>query len=629
MCGICGFVSKSSIKIDILKKMNDTMFHRGPDDAGAELFEIGNGYRLGLAQRRLSILDLSELGHQPMHSFDKCISIVFNGEIYNFLELRKELYDYPFISNCDTEVIIAAYLKWGRKCVKKFNGMFAIALYDRSNNTLNLFRDRTGKKPLFYYWDGSNLIFASELKAIMSCPVFNMRINKEVLGQYLYKMCIAGSDSIFVNVHKLVPGEYLQYKEGHIKTGVYWDLKKRYDVYSTQQIEDYTEVKRELKDLLVDATKRRMISDVPLGTFLSGGYDSSLITAIAQSLSSEPIKTFSIGFEEKKYNEAQYAKAVANYLCTKHTEMIITENQMFELVQKIPYYYDEPFADSSQIPSMLVAQLAKKDVTVVLSGDGGDELFGGYSKYRKIKQLQKFDRLLMLLRDVASILKVEESEEYSHKINALIGFIVNKDERFETQILGTHYIKPIKKILTIGGESEYNGSFRYDESGIHARDWSVRNMLLDQMTYMTADILHKVDRATMASSLEARCPILDYRVQEFALRIPKKYKLNKKEKKYILKDIAYDYIPKKLLDRPKQGFSVPLGKWMRGKLREQLEEYTKIPYLKNQSIFNPEETHKWVINYLKNDKLDMEGYTSIVFAIFVFQMWWEKYVKDI
>ena len=332
MCGICGYLSKEKISIDELKRMNDTMYHRGPDDSGEEIYDIGKGYSLGLAQRRLSIQDLSPLGHQPMHSKDNRISLVFNGEIYNFKELQNELSDYSFISTCDTEVIIAAYIKWGIQCVNKIHGMFAIALYDREIDTLYLVRDRIGKKPLYYQKNADGIVFASELKPIMKAPDFKGDINEEIVGQYLFQLYINAPNSIFKDVYKVQPGEVLEYHLGDIKTWKYWDIATVYAKKQKEIITDYAECKERLKEALLEATRKRMIADVPLGAFLSGGYDSSLITAMAQSISAEPVKTFSIGFNEEGYNEAIYAKKVSEHLGTKHTEMYIDENDMLSMV---------------------------------------------------------------------------------------------------------------------------------------------------------------------------------------------------------------------------------------------------------------------------------------------------------
>ncbi len=325
VCGICGYVSKKNITLGQLKAMNDTMYHRGPDDSGEEIYPASMGYQVGLAQRRLSILDLSALGHQPMHSENKRVSVVYNGEIYNFQELKKELADYSFRSNCDTEVIIAAYLKWGIQCIERFNGMFAIALYDRETDSLYLVRDRIGKKPLYYWYEDRNLVFASELKPIMKCPGFQGEIAREVLPRYLFQQYINAPESVYQNVYKLEPGAVLRFTGGQIKIWKYWDIREVYARAQSNPVSSYEEAREQLKALLKKAVASRMIADVPLGSFLSGGYDSSLVTAIAQEHAQEPVKTFSIGFHEERYNEAKYARAVADYLGTDHTELTIGE----------------------------------------------------------------------------------------------------------------------------------------------------------------------------------------------------------------------------------------------------------------------------------------------------------------
>ena len=315
MCGICGFISKKCITRDQLKTMNDTMLHRGPNDSGEEIFDAAGGYYVGMAHRRLSILDLSMLGHQPMHSCDDRLAIVYNGEIYNFLELKEELKDYPFQSNCDTEVILAAYLKWGISCVNYFQGMFAFALYDKKTDELYLVRDRIGKKPLYYWIDGENLVYASELKPIMCYPDFPRTINKSVIKRYMYQQCVNEPYSIFENVYKVEPGQMIKFHRGNIKKRKYWDIAKVYAEKKQEHVGTYEEAKEELKEILKDSVRKRMIADVPVGAFLSGGYDSSLVTALAQDISGNtPVKTYSIGFHEERYNEAKYSKEVAKHL---------------------------------------------------------------------------------------------------------------------------------------------------------------------------------------------------------------------------------------------------------------------------------------------------------------------------
>lgn len=626
MCGICGFVSKNRITLEQLKTMNNTMYHRGPDDSGEEIYPASGGYSVGMAQRRLSIQDLSPLGHQPMHSADGRISVVYNGEIYNFKELREELSEYSFQSSCDTEVIVAAYLKWGTDCVAHFNGMFAIALYDREEGAVYLVRDRIGKKPLYYRYEQKNLVFASELKPIMECPGFEKKVRTEVISRYLYHQYINAPDTIFENVYKLEPGSILRFSEGEIQIRKYWDVKEVYHRKKAEQVRDYACAKQELKELLNRSVALRMISDVPLGTFLSGGYDSSLITAIAQSQSNQPVKTYSIGFHEEKFNEAKYAKEVAEYLGTSHTELYISEQEMYELVEQIPRYYDEPFADSSQIPSMLVAALAKKDVTVVLSGDGGDEFFCGYNVYDKVAQAQKLDVLGGLTYGVSSLPGIRQAAVL-RKLPFKVRIIANNRSRdTKTQFGSDAYLQTAYAMVR--GEAEtilYPTERSYQE-----HNWQARRMLLDMDTYLPGDILCKVDRASMKCSLEARCPILDRDVMEYSFSLPHSFKYGKNVKKRILKDIAYDYIPKKLLDRPKVGFGVPLDKWLRGPLREQLLDMTERGFLVKQGIFDADFLRDMVGTYIEHGDAGPatgRNYSKLMWSYFVFQQWYLAYMQ--
>lgn len=624
MCGICGFYSKQNISLEQLTKMNDTMYHRGPDDGGVEIYEGKDGYAIGLAHRRLSILDLSPLGHQPMHSADKRFTIVFNGEIYNFNELKEELKGYPFQSHCDTEVILAAFLKWGVSCVKRLNGMFAIALYDREEESLYLIRDRIGKKPLYYYLEDKTIVFASELKPIMEYPGFQKKVRNELLNRYLVHQYINATDTIFENVYKLEPGSILRFCRGEKEQWKYWDIAEKYKQLKESFSGSFEEAKEELKQKLSASVERRMIADVPLGTFLSGGYDSSLMTAMAQEKSRKPVKTFSIGFEDKRYNEAIYAKEVAEYLGTKHTQLYISEADMFAMIEDLCDYYDEPFADSSQIPSMLVSKLAKEEVSVALSGDGGDEFFCGYNNYQMLSDMKKLDFAGGLIYGACHLPGIRQG----NLINRLPG---------KVQILagnrGKYKVQPFelkKSEMVMNFLKEEQRDYRFEEEvKYNEENWQIRRMLLDMDTYLPGDILCKVDRAGMKYSLETRCPILDKEVMEFSFTLPHSYKYEKGNKKRILKELAYDYIPKKLLERPKVGFSVPLDAWLRGPLREQLLEYCNPQFLKRQDIFKEEPLNNFILRYLENgDGKAGSGsnYSRVVWAYFVFQKWYQRYL---
>ena len=625
MCGICGFISKQNISLDELGAMNETMFHRGPDDGGAEIYPMKQGYFIGLAQRRLAIMDLSALGHQPMHSPDGRVSVVYNGEIYNFRKIREELKGYPFVSDCDTEVIIASYLKWGISCVDHFNGMFAICLYDRKEDTVYLIRDRIGKKPLYYELEDGNLYFGSELKPLMKRSGFREKIRTDILPRFLYQQYIAEPDTIFENVYKLSPGEILAFTYGEVKTWKYWDIKSIYHEMRQHPVKDYAEAKENLKELLKQSVKSRMIADVPLGAFLSGGYDSSLMTAIAQEISDTPVKTFTIGFPVKRYNEAGYAKEVAEYLGTDHTELYIDEDQMFDLVESIPDYYDEPFADSSQIATMLVSKLARSRVTVALSGDGGDEFFCGYNVYDKIHQAQRLDWLGGVthgLCNLPGIRSLKPEERLPFSVRAIAG---NRPKETKTQFAYNKYI-PVAGKMVLGDQQSCHYPW---ESRYEVKDWQIRRMLLDMDTYLPGDILCKVDRASMKYSLEARCPIPDKDVMEYSFRIPQEMKYHQGIKKKILKDIAYDYLPKELLDRPKVGFAVPMDQWLHGPLKEQLLSYADPGFLMNQGIFDPGYTSMRIAQYLGTQDAGPStgaNYSKLMWAFFVFQQWYETYV---
>ena len=647
MCGICGYISKKRITEEQLRIMNDTMYHRGPDDSGVEIYQGSNDYFIGFAQRRLAILDLSPLGHQPMHSESGRVSVVFNGEIYNFLELREEISDYEFKTNCDTEVIIAAYLKWGIDMVDHIHGMFAIALYDRASSEVFLIRDRIGKKPLFYWIDGGNIVFGSELKPIIKCPGFKGEIRRQLLPRYLYNQYISAPETIFTDVYKLEAGSVLRFKDGEIKKWKYWDIKKVYKEKSMDPVGSYEEAKEGLKLRLKNSVAARMIADVPLGTFLSGGYDSSLVTAMAQELSDEPIKTFCIGFDVPSYNEAEYAKEIANYLGCDHTELYITEKEMFDLVASIPQYYDEPFADNSEIPSMLVSKLAKKDVTVALSGDGGDEFFCGYNVYDNVWQAQRLEIPGAIVNAIGGIPVGSGKliDKMPFRVKVIAG---NRDPETKTQLVSEGYVKAAHAFIS-GKETldipvsaldyistDFNLGINEApvlypmESLYSTRDFQVKRMLLDMDTYLPEDILVKMDRASMKYSLENRCPIMDTEVMEYSFRIPHKFKYHNKDKKHILKDIAYDYIPRQMLERPKTGFGVPMDAWLRGPLKEALLDYSSTAYLRKQGVFDPEYVSRFISDYVaKGDAGPATGanFSKIAWSFYIFQQWYNYYME--
>lgn len=615
MCGICGFISKREISNDKLTEMNNLMRHRGPDDSGEIILQSGD-YRVGLAQRRLSILDLSNAGHQPMFSKDGFIGVVFNGEIYNYNELKKEISDYEYVSNCDTEIIIASYLKWGIKAIEKFNGMFAIGIYDKRIDRLFLCRDRIGKKPLYYWYDGDNIVFASELKPIMKSPGFIPVLNKKAIGKFMYHQYILSPQTIFENVYKVCPGEIVNFSSGSIEKNKYWTVKGL-----TTSI-GYEEAKIKLQEMLLESCKKRMNADVPLGIFLSGGIDSSLIAGLTQNIAGE-IKTFSIGFNDEKYNEAKYSKEIAQYLGTVHKELYLDESLLFNLLNDLPYYYDEPFADNSQIATMAVSKLAKEDVTVVLSGDGGDELFCGYDSYLDIAKDRRKVALASATKRFLDFTKLRNISLIRKKLpNNYNLFLDTYRKSLGTKFRVLYYEDALRDLLQDEAYSELNfEEIKFTENSVF------NQMLNDQITYIPDDILCKVDRASMKYSLEVRCPLLDYKIVEFANSLPFEYKYHRTQKR-MLRDIAYDYIPKTLLDRPKMGFAIPAEKWLKNELKDKLIQFADINRLRNQNLFNASNMNKYIYDYISgnvNSKFRFLDNTRIVWSFYILQNWLEYY----
>ena len=615
MCGICGFISKRNISTQCLVEMNNTMWHRGPDDAGVTMIQNGT-YSVGLAHRRLSILDLTGAGHQPMLSQDGMIYVVFNGEIYNYKQLKKELSDYEYKSTCDTEIIIAAYLKWGIKAIEKFNGMFAIGLYDKRIDKLFLCRDRIGKKPLYYWLDDDNIVFASELKPIMKSPGFVPILNKKVIGKFLFYQYIPDPQTIFENVYKVRPGEIVSVSQGLIEKHKYWSVNEAEISIS------YGDAKLQLKKLLLESCRMRMIADVPVGVFLSGGIDSSLVAALAQSINGN-IKTFSIGFNEEKYNEAKYAKDVAIHLGTNHKELYLDENAMYEFVEELPRYYDEPFADSSQIATMAVSKLSREDVTVAISGDGGDELFCGYSAYLDILTNRKRVIKADFLKKVLDTTGLKSCKTLRKVIpNNLKMFV----DTYHKELGTTFWLGFYEQLFGYLLNNEISTDLSFEK--VANTDNEIFNqMLLDQVTYLPGDILCKVDRASMRYSQEVRSPLLDYRIIEFANSLPFEYKYNGVQKR-ILKDLLYGYVPRELLERPKRGFAVPVEKWLKNKFKDKVRTYADVNRLKKQGIFDPNAMNMFINNYFNETDDRQFGHldkTKIVWSFYILQDWMEYY----
>ena len=629
MCGIAGFCdfTKKSDK-QTLVKMTDVLHHRGPDDSGYSFYR--NIYaNIGLGHRRLSILDLSAHGHQPM-SFQN-LEIVYNGEVYNFKEIAKELenYGYVFESHSDTEVILKAYHKWGIKAVDKFIGMFSIAIYDKEVQKLIFIRDRAGVKPLNYYFKDGLFLFSSELKSFHEHPKFKKEINSDALALFFQYSYILEPHTIFRHTHKLQAGHYaeLNIQNSEFKIHQYWDV---IDSYNKPKLDiGFEEAKAETEKLLKSACEYRMVSDVPVGMFLSGGYDSSAVTAILQKDRTEKLKTFSIGFHEEKYNEAHYAKEIAKHLGTDHTEYYCTQKDAQELLPLMPEIWDEPFGDSSNIPTTLVSRLARKDVTVSLSADGGDEIFGGYSKYTQtLKYKKMFSKVPYIFGDIMEfvdpkyLIGLNKTYNFTNRYEKLKTLIKIKDD-IDMMSSINYYFNPSEVDNLLGKSTIIKTSFD-DKILLNSHNDVIDKMMaIDYKTYQLDDILTKVDRATMSSSLEGREPLLDHRIIEFVSQLPSHYKINNGNKKYILKSIVHDYIPKELMDRPKMGFSIPLTEWFGDELKKYILEYLDISKVTKTGVLNVIEVERIKKQWLENSSFS----ANKIWLVLTFMMWYERWMR--
>jgi len=600
MCGFAGFLTATpgfaeDQMLAAAERMADTVAHRGPDDRGAWV-DAAAGIALG--HRRLSILDLSPEGHQPMRSSSGRFVVAFNGEIYNFAELRRGLEGagHPFRGHSDTEVLLSAVSEWGvRGAVERFVGMFAFALWDRQERTLYLCRDRLGEKPLYYGMVGTELLFGSELKALRAHPRWNAGIDRGAVALFLRHGYVPEPYSIHEGIRKLTPGTLLTVRPGGgaalPEPESYWSLRSVAEAGAADPLQaDEHEAREQLEGVLRDAVRGQMVADVPLGAFLSGGVDSSAVVAMMQTQSSRPIRTFTIGFDVPGFNEAGHARAVAAHLGTDHTEFFVSPEQALAVIPRLPDIYDEPFADSSQVPTSLVAQLARQSVTVSLSGDAGDELFGGYNRYfwgqsiwNKVGWIPP-----SLRRGVAGGMTAISPDTWDRWMARWGGSL---PRRLRIPLLGDKLTK-LSTIMSAPSREELyrrlvsqwltpselaRGAVEpptalTDRRQLAALDDFTRQMMyLDSVTYLPGDILTKVDRAAMAVSLETRVPFLDHRVVEFACRLPMSLKIRGREGKWLLRQVLYRHVPRELIDRPKMGFAIPIGAWLRGPLRDWAE----------------------------------------------------------
>ena len=622
MCGITGFIDhncKRDKGLRILRTMTNSLVHRGPDDQGG-WFEEG----VGLGHSRLAILDLSPEGHQPMVSNNRRYALSYNGEIYNYRELRLELEKsgMSFKGSSDTEVILACIEKWGLEhSINRFIGMFAFALFDKQDKKLFLVRDRLGIKPLYYGYNNEVFLFSSELKAIRKHPEFSGQINREAILLLLQYSYIPSPHSIYKNVKKLLPGHIL-IVDMHNKASLSYRLQDYWILDSVVEnglknpfrgsVEEAIE---SLENLLCDSVNLRMVSDVPIGAFLSGGIDSSLVTSLMQAQSKQPVKTFTIGFHELKYDEAKYAKAVANHLGTDHTELYVSPEKAMSVIPKLPLIYDEPFSDSSQIPTILVSQLARNNVTVVLSGDGGDELFYGYSRYFfAAKVYQKYNMIPNGMRRLISKIIYKSGMQKYRKLK-LVAEVLSLDtkEEFYNRIT-TAWKDPACVVTGVDGNITNILDKRYLVGNLDLPNYM---MYLDQITYLPDDILVKMDRASMAVGLEARVPLLDHRVVEFSWSLPLNLKLHNGQSKWALRQVLYKYLPSTIFDRSKMGFGVPIDSWLRGPLRDWAEDLLDENRMKQEGYFNPQPIReKW-----KEHLSGMHNWHYYLWHVLMFQAW--------
>jgi len=633
MCGFTGFISVENYHFkDSLIRMINTLAHRGPDDQ-----DIWLDAGVGLAHRRLSILDLSPDGRQPMLSPSGRYVIVYNGEVYNFQEIRSQLSGIAWRGHSDTEIILAAIDTWGLEAaLQKFIGMFAFALWDKHTSTMHLVRDRLGIKPLYYGWSGKTFLFGSELKALRAWPSFDGKINRNALALFLKHKYVPTPYSIYENIYKLPQGHVLSIsadtKPNYLpKSKAYWSAQQIIETANTFSGSS-EEAIEQLESLLKDAIRLRMVADVPLGAFLSGGIDSSIVVALMQSISSQRVNTFSIGFQQDAYNEAKYAKAVAEHLNTNHTELYVSGKEAMAVIPKLPSLYDEPFAAPSQIPTYLVSKLAKADVTIALSGDGGDELFAGYTRYLWASKI--WDNMNNVPHSLRAVLAKIIQSVPPHLWDSIFKLLPSKFQqtlpsdkvRKLAEILPLHTADDIyrhlasdwKQSIVVGAEIP---PYALNDKTIvdSFPNFTERMMYLDLMTFLPDEVLAKVDRATMGASLEARVPLLDHRVVEFAWQLPLSLKLHDDQGKYPLRQILYKYVPKELIERPKMGFGVPIDDWLRGDLRDWAGDLLSSEKLKREGFFDVSAIEeKW-----KEHSSGKRNWQNHLWNVLMFEAWLE------
>lgn len=633
MCGISGFVDYSKkTSLPVLEKMNRALAHRGPDGEGYAIYENDRAM-VGLGHRRLSIIDLTDGGSQPQ-SFGH-LHITFNGEIYNYAEIKSDLekIGHTFQSHSDTEVILHAYHEWGNDALQRFIGMFAFVIYDDIKHKLFACRDRPGVKPFIYYWKNGLFLFGSELKALMLHPDFQKDINVNAIAAFMQYGFVPAPHCIFNDTYKLKPGHYLELdiNTSALTTTEYWSV---YTAYNKPELKiSLPEAIIETEKILTNAFQYRMVADVPVGVFLSGGYDSSCVTALLQANNRAKIKTFTIGVPDAGLNEAPFAKDIAAHLGTEHTEYYCTTKEALEIVPELPYYYDEPFADSSAIPTTLVSRIAREKVTVALSADGGDEIFAGYKRYDHVMNYGK------KLRSIPQFMRTGAAA-LMNKIPAASIPLLNKKNLFEDRydkikdlLKDASELNVLMSLTRLMNEGDIKALFKKDvntlPSSFDSLELKKENysslayiMAIDYQTYLPDDILQKVDRATMSVGLEGREPFLDQRIIEWAAQLPMDLKYNNGTKKFILKEIVHQYLPKEMMDRPKMGFGIPIADWLHKDLKHFVDQYFDSEFIKKQNIFNNDEIQRVKRSFYEGKT----GRAEKIWYLLMFQMWYDRWI---
>jgi asparagine synthase (glutamine-hydrolysing) len=624
MCGIAGFIDHSALSMeertDILNRMCQVILHRGPDDQG---MSIDGPVALGM--RRLSIIDLAG-GHQPMSGEDGTVTVVFNGEIYNFRELQPLLQSrgHQFKTNSDTESIVHSYEEFSTACVNHLRGMFTFALWDEKAKTLMLARDRVGKKPLYYTQTAhGSFVFGSEIKSILEHPDVEREIDLEALDAYLILGYVPDPLSIFRNIKRLPPGHTLTYSQGKITLEQYWDFN-----FEPDESRDEKSYVEELRALLEDAVRARLISDVPLGAFLSGGIDSSTVVALMAKSMGQPVKTFSIGFREDSYNELRYARLTAEKYGTDHHEFFVTPD-ICDVADELVWHFDEPFADSSSIPTYVVSKLARQHVTVALSGDGGDELFGGYERYLVERSRRVFGQLPKVLRENVMFPVSVRLPHGARGRNLLHNLSLDPVERyldslsvFTSMNRELLYSEDLKRKLAdkVALSERFQ---KYAERVSTGEDLDVL-LYLDSKTYLPGDILTKVDRMSMATSLETRAPLLDQKLIDFVTRIPAALKIVGKETKHIFKQAIRDLIPEEVMTRPKQGFGIPMSTWINQELRAKIRETLGDSLTRQRGYFD----YSYVELLLKEHERGRRDHSKALWALLMLELWHRRFLDS-